>query len=51
VGLIPSARQPLLVDHRERGERTPHPVACRLLELIAKDPAAYVKQYVPRKPG
>lgn len=42
---------PVLVEHWERGERTPHPIACRLLELIAKDPAAYVKQYLRRKAG
>jgi DNA-binding transcriptional regulator YiaG len=42
---------PVLVEHWERGERTPHPVACRLLELIARDPAAYMKQYLRRKAG
>jgi DNA-binding transcriptional regulator YiaG len=42
---------PVLVEHWERGERTPHPVACRLLELIAKDPAGYMNQYVRRKAG
>jgi putative transcriptional regulator len=42
---------PVLVEHWERGERTPHPVVCRLLELIAKHPSAYMRQYLHRKAG
>jgi DNA-binding transcriptional regulator YiaG len=42
---------PVLVEHWERGIRTPHPLACRLLEQIAQDPAAYMKRYMHRKAG
>lgn len=37
---------PVLVRHWEQSVRTPQPMACRLLDDIARDPAAYVGRYV-----
>jgi hypothetical protein len=36
-----------LVQGCERGLRTPSPLACRLLDIISKDPAAWIASLRP----
>jgi DNA-binding transcriptional regulator YiaG len=38
-----------LVEHWEQGRRTPAPLACRLLERIAANPADYLASLVKRR--
>lgn len=38
-----------LVEHWEQGRRIPSPLACRLLERIAADPAAYLASLIRRR--
>jgi DNA-binding transcriptional regulator YiaG len=37
----------ILVQSWERGVRTPSPLACRLLDIISKDPAAWIASLRP----
>ena len=37
----------ILVQGWERGVRTPSPLACRLLDIISKDPAAWIASLRP----
>jgi DNA-binding transcriptional regulator YiaG len=37
----------ILVQGCERGLRTPSPLACRLLDIISKDPAAWIASLRP----
>ena len=37
----------ILVQGWERGVRTPSPLACRLLDIIGKDPAAWIASLRP----
>jgi DNA-binding transcriptional regulator YiaG len=38
-----------LVEHWEQGRRIPSPLACRLLERIEADPAAYLESLIKRR--